>query len=990
MGNTVEDLKAQRDWLVVQVESIKRRLKTAAEQDKERLVSKHKQDFDKTVKEFKQAHIAYVLKCKEELSLEKHMEVYQNVDDLCVQVEVIVEDYSAQQLQKDLLTTKTRLVVNFQTEAERITGALSSYVDSNASYDRGVMELELKHYEDAFYAAKIEFKQFFTIESDPTRISSNSVMQGEYEARVRSMLVELRSRHTPSETQSIASGRSTPSGSNVFKTKRMDFPKFSGQIRRYITFKRDFKESVEASGEFTDPQMSQILRNECLSDAPRTLVANVYEYSEVWSRLDDAYMDEQQVIEEVTHELTRIKKIEDSDFNGFIALVDQVERAHLDLTALGDSQVMSNPMTIALVLERCPDWVKMAAASTLSRTGPASRDFSAVLALLVEKRREARTLQNWRGPEGKKAVTAVRTQKPAVGRALVASESKKPTGEKQQKTQKGPSCSVPTCTYRNRHGLSECRAFKKLSPAEKGQHVMEHKLCKLCFASSHLVNDCPKKETWKPCNIEQCGVWHSRLLHGATASGTALTITTMATGSAMLPVQQIQTSTGMSCYTLWDSGSTISLVTFDFAKRAGLEGPSCHLDLEGVQDAHASISSKLYCVELVDRRGEMHKVFAFGVEKITSPIPAANVAEARGLFPQHADRLADSKGGTVELLVGMQVPSLHPVRIGSHGDLSVYESEFGMGCILTGVMSGMNDMDPLRNVRTLLLRSKEVKTIDFLSAEALGVDIPKRCRVCIACKECNFKSHQLTWRESMELCAIEAGLTLDTVKGIWTAEYPFEQDPALLQDNRSQVVSCMLSLEKRLAKAGQLEAFDQQFLEAVDRGVFRPLTKTEAAGYKGPINYVSIVEAYKPGPHVTTPIRLCMNSSLKFRGISLNDILVKGPSSLNDIFSVMLGFRRYRVGLLMDISKFYQSVHSCERDQHLRRVLWRAKRKDSSLTTFVTTRVNFGDRPAGCVAQAALRETAKLYSHISTSASEKLICDTYCDDVVTGGVLFLK
>ena len=146
MGNTVEDLKAQRDWLVVQVESIKRRLKTAAEQDKERLVSKHKQDFDKTVKEFKQAHIAYVLKCKEELSLEKHMEVYQNVDDLCVQVKVIVEDYSAQQLQKDLLTTKTRLVVNFQTEAERITGALSSYVDSNASYDRGVMELELKHY----------------------------------------------------------------------------------------------------------------------------------------------------------------------------------------------------------------------------------------------------------------------------------------------------------------------------------------------------------------------------------------------------------------------------------------------------------------------------------------------------------------------------------------------------------------------------------------------------------------------------------------------------------------------------------------------------------------------------------------------------------------------------------------------------------------------------------------------------------------------------
>jgi hypothetical protein len=49
----------------------------------------------------------------------------------------------------------------------------------------------------------------------------------------------------------------------------------------------------------------------------------------------------------------------------------------------------------------------------------------------------------------------------------------------------------------------------------------------------------------------------------------------------------------------------------------------------------------------------------------------------------------------------------------------------------------------------------------------------------------------------------------------------------------------------------------------VDRGVFKQLTKTEATSYRGPINYISMVEAFKAGPYATTPLRICMNSSMK-------------------------------------------------------------------------------------------------------------------------------
>ena len=143
----------------------------------------------------------------------------------------------------------------------------------------------------------------------------------------------------------------------------------------------------------------------------------------------------------------------------------------------------------------------------------------------------------------------------------------------------------------------------------------------------------------------------------------------------------------------------------------------------------------------------------------------------------------------------MQESAKHPVKVKSSGNLSIYETQFGNGCILAGHLGATQDISPVHCSRSLLLRSREIKTVDFLSVEAIGVDIPKRCRLCVSCKECNFKSHQLTWRENVELTAIESGLTLDTLKKVWTAEYSLEKDASLLKDNRGQVMSCMLSLE---------------------------------------------------------------------------------------------------------------------------------------------------------------------------------------------------
>ena len=105
--------------------------------------------------------------------------------------------------------------------------------------------------------------------------------------------------------------------------------------------------------------------------------------------------------------------------------------------------------------------------------------------------------------------------------------------------------------------------------------------------------------------------------------------------------------------------------------------------------------------------------------------------------------------------------------------------------------------------------------------------------------------------------------------------------------------------------------------------MFQKIFLEELKSYQSPKNYISIVEAFKPGPLSSTPLRLCMNSSLKFKGRSLNDILMKGPAALNELLQISLGFRQHPVAIVMDLEKFYQSVNMVESDQHVCLILWR-------------------------------------------------------------------
>ncbi|KAM3616578.1 uncharacterized protein V6R79_020293, partial [Siganus canaliculatus] len=72
-----------------------------------------------------------------------------------------------------------------------------------------------------------------------------------------------------------------------------------------------------------------------------------------------------------------------------------------------------------------------------------------------------------------------------------------------------------------------------------------------------------------------------------------------------------------------------------------------------------------------------------------------------------------------------------------------------------------------------------------------------------------------------------------------------------------------------------------------------------------------------------------------------------------------------------------------DREVHLHRFLWRDS-EEGDIQEYAITRVNIGDKPAGCIAQVAMRETANLpmFHHL---AGERRVLeeDAYVDDILT-------
>ncbi|KFD49735.1 hypothetical protein M513_09432 [Trichuris suis] len=135
-----------------------------------------------------------------------------------------------------------------------------------------------------------------------------------------------------------------------------------------------------------------------------------------------------------------------------------------------------------------------------------------------------------------------------------------------------------------------------------------------------------------------------------------------------------------------------------------------------------------------------------------------------------------------------------------------------------------------------------------------------------------------------------------------------------LPNNRAQALVRLAGLQRRLSSDASLkEAYDAAINDLLTRGIAKRLEGTEIHHPWGRMWYLPhhpVQRANRPGK-----VRIVFDASAKYNGISLNDMLSKGPPLLNDLCGILLRFRRYEVAISADVDRVFHQVLVPVKDQ---------------------------------------------------------------------------
>lgn len=118
-------------------------------------------------------------------------------------------------------------------------------------------------------------------------------------------------------------------------------------------------------------------------------------------------------------------------------------------------------------------------------------------------------------------------------------------------------------------------------------------------------------------------------------------------------------------------------------------------------------------------------------------------------------------------------------------------------------------------------------------------------------------------------------------------------------------------------------------------------------------------------------------------GLSLNDVQYVGPIIQNELFAILLRFRKFRYVMTADISKMYRMILVNESDRSLQTIFWRYKPTDD-LKCYQLNTVTYGTASAPFLAIRCLNQLAEEHKMLYPLACHTIKTDFYVDDLLTG------
>ena len=816
------------------------------------------------------------------------------------------------------------------------------------------------------------------------------------------------------------------------KVRRAELPIFSGERRHWPEFRTMWPRlAIPAfpSKETLADQLRNCVKGDAAGMISTVTITGPDAFDRMWNKLALFYEDAAASVEAALKKMyQKLRSVPEEDYRGFVSLVDEVEIAYTQLVNWDQLNCLSN-RDVNNISKFLPPTMRMQWKEIFSqRLSPGERlhSFPSFMNFLVTKRVSCSLL----------AEEQVSTRKSASHFGSQSKPVKKVNNpsEKQKVNSPAAKSKFPKCAVHKsdpcKHSTVDCADFKSLELPAKYEALRSIHACFRCFGD-HRRSRCREKEPCKKCEgnhhtllckIEAVDSNHNSL---AVVSDSNHAVSRKSVGLYAVASVGVKSSKKRSTVFL-DNGSDSSWVTDEAARRLGAKKLGKYvLEVTTTGGNETIYESQLYSLDLITSSGKIVTVELYGINKITGKLAKLNLINLTSLFPGYEVSALQRERTEVDILLGTDYFGLHPKReLASAGEnLSIMEGAFGI--TLQGSHPDIQeettmDSNMVRVVRsasplvistgshltiasevkhplfiqsgkltgrqkcaTHLTASEEMKIDKYIEGEELPIQVNPKCGAC-RCGTCPQPGHTYSFNEEVQLKLIQNNLNYKADSECWETSYPWKSDPEALPESKNIVKSCLRRLEKKLQKNEKLaETYQEQIQDMISRGVARELSQQEIEEYKGPHYYISHLGVPNPKSK-TTPFRIVFNSSQKIQGQSLNDSLFKGPDSyMNNQLGVLLRWRENLIAMVGDLKKMYNSVLLKEEEMHCHRFLWTNLNYSSEPKTYVITRVNMGDRPAGAIATEALYKTADMWKKEYPEVYNLVKTGSYVDDLMS-------
>ncbi|XP_052888952.1 uncharacterized protein LOC128297361 [Anopheles moucheti] len=220
--------------------------------------------------------------------------------------------------------------------------------------------------------------------------------------------------------------------------------------------------------------------------------------------------------------------------------------------------------------------------------------------------------------------------------------------------------------------------------------------------------------------------------------------------------------------------------------------------------------------------------------------------------------------------------------------------------------------------------------------------------------------------------------------GRYVVALPFREFPPQLKDNRELALRRFVSLERRMKKDSSLKLQYTKFIDDYETLGHCQEIREEFDEPNKPCFYMPHHAVLRPSSS-STKLRVVFDASAKSSAsdVALNQALMVGATVQNDIFVILVRFRKHFIVFTADISKMYRQIkvipaHSC-----FQRIFWRA---DSALPLRVLElkTVTYGTACAPFLATRCLLQLSNDEAISFPRAAKIIREDCYVDDILSG------